>query len=172
VLVGVANVSTGAVPVEIALLAADSHLAGKARRSVPPLSEGIWSLEELGFGAARGAEGRIEVALSADDPSNPCTMGAREPACADPCNRNVCPQRYRLPGSPVFIAFAVVADTGKGSLRYLPGLVDQVGAMRSITEYRTSHCPGDTTFPGLVDLLARLLLVREPPPSFRKVEPK
>lgn len=169
VTVGVANVSTEPINVRLKVVDAAGTAAGEAVRAIPPLSLGFWSYADLGLPAVREAGGRLEVALADDGQTwNPCRFATSPQPCADPCEQAICPQRYRLPGFPAFIAFALRAEKSSRSLLYLPSIVDTVGAMRLATEYRQQHCPGVSNAAKLIDLFAKLSLLREPRATQRR----
>ena len=109
---GLANISTAPLPVRIEAFDGKGRSEGSAMREVPPLSFAMWSLSELGLPRA-GGTGRIEV--SPQTPTGPCVAARQPPACTDPCDRSVCPQRYRFPSTPAFFAFALESAGGVDS---------------------------------------------------------
>jgi hypothetical protein len=165
--VGVANVSSQPLAVRVRLLDPRGARRGSVDRPVAALSFAAWRLKDLGMRMpAEG--GRVEVLLADDaDAWNPCRMAASALPCADPCDPAACPQRYRMPGFPAFFAFAMATGAG-GEPRYLPGVVDQIGAIRMGTEYRQRNCPQAGGLSRLVDLFSRLALLRDPATLVRR----
>jgi hypothetical protein len=163
VTVGVANLSTGKLPVRVDLVAGDGRTLRSAAREVLALSEAEWSLAELGLAGLAGS-GRIEVVGAPG--ADPCVLAALPPPCAEPCDRSACPQRYRLPAAPAFVAFALVRSSQ--GLVYQAPLVDYVGAQRAATMRMQSTCPQARPAARILDLFGKLVLLHEPP-GIRKV---
>lgn len=167
----VANLSTQPAAIAIELTASSGERLARPTRRIAALSAGDWSLAELGLKPTVAAPVQLAVAL-ADEPGrwDPCTVAASPPACADPCDRTVCPQRYRLPGAPALYAVVLEADTQSGAVDVVAPVVDQVLGVRQGNEFQQRHCPGAGGASRLIDLFAKLVLLREPPPVLRKVE--
>lgn len=166
VTLAVANVGGVALPLRVTLAGADGQTRGLARRRVESLSAATWTLPSLGVHARPGE--RLEVAL--DDPSGalgPCFAAAQPLPCADPCDREACPQRYRLPGGPAFAA-VLVRTRGRSADVVWP-VIDHVGAARLASRYRLEHCPALPGSAGLADLFGKLALLRDPRPVLRKL---
>jgi hypothetical protein len=163
--IGVANVSTVALSVRIDVVPRDRPRRS-AVRDVPPLSLGMWSAAELGLDAVGGSS-RVEIVPAAHD--DPCTSAQQPPPCADPCDRTACSQRYRFPAASAFFAFVV--ESGGGSLAWRAPVIDFIAAQRAATSYTQKHCPNVNAAARIMDLFAKLALLREPPPTLRKVGP-
>jgi hypothetical protein len=163
---GLANISTASLPVRIDLFDGKGRSDGSTLRELPPLSFAMWSLSELGLPEV-GGTGRIEVTLRT--PTGPCLAAQQPPPCTDPCDRSVCPQRYRFPSTPAFFAF-VIESTG-ASLVYRTPVIDFVGAQRIATAYAQKNCPDVNAAARIMDLFAKLALLRDPTPTLRKVQP-
>ena len=90
----VANLSTQPAPIAIESTTPGGERRARSMRRVPPLSAGDWSLAELGHEPTGASPMRLAVVL-ADEARrwDPCSVAASPPACADPCDRTVCPQR-------------------------------------------------------------------------------
>jgi hypothetical protein len=159
--VGAANISLQAVTVRVTVRSAQGRALARADRPVAAQSLGMWRMTDMGLQVPVEG-GRVEVALADDgDAWNPCRTGASPPPCVEPCDRAACPQRYQSPGFPAFLAFGLMTGP-RSELRFLPAVVDQVGALRYGTAYRQRHCPDQGGFARLVDLFSRLALLRDP----------
>ena len=61
-------------------------------------------------------------------------------------------------------------DARTGAVDVVAPVVDQVLGVRQGNEFQQRHCPGVGGPSRLIDLFAKLILLREPPPVLRKVE--
>jgi predicted ATP-grasp superfamily ATP-dependent carboligase len=64
----------------------------------------------------------------------------------------------------------VIESTG-ASLVYRTPVIDFVGAQRIATAYAQKNCPDVNAAARIMDLFAKLALLRDPTPTLRKVQP-
>jgi hypothetical protein len=167
--IGVANLSTVPISVEIKLFRSSGALAGTATRQISALSLGQWYLQSLGFPAFSGG-GRVEVRLV--EPSfpnfDPCADGdSALPGCIDRCAEG-CNGRYTFSNVKSFIAYASNVDNVTGDGENMLPVVDHLAFYEWMSDYVDAYCPdkGQSLLKGVA---RRLGLEWSTEPTFRKI---
>jgi len=170
--VGIVNLSTVPITVEITLRRLNGSSVGTVERTIPALSLGQWTLDSLGFAAFPvGSGGRIEAKLK-NVSFDPCTDVEEPPVCTDPCDPSCTGGRYDMPAIEVFILYASNVDNISGDGENMISLVDFMQISNWVTQYQETNCPDAA---GYVSSLLRSLarqagseLAKEP--TFRKLD--
>jgi hypothetical protein len=166
--IGVANLSTVPISVEIKLFRSGGALAGTATRQITALSLGQWNLQSLGFPAfSGGAGGRVEVRLIGPN-FDPCAdEDSAHPGCIDRCAEG-CNGRYSFSNVKSFIAYATNVDNLTGDGENMLPVVDHPAFYELMSDHVDANCPERGQF--LLESVARRLgLEWSSEPTFRKV---
>jgi len=172
--VGVANISTSAITVEIRLIKSGGAVAGTVERSIPALSHNQWSLTDLGFPAFGAAAGRLEVQLkNGFQLFDPCENTTTTGLCLDRCDSN-CGGKYGFGPIPAFVPYVSNIDNDTGDGEVILPILDQLGYGEWEEEYIDTHCPdksGDSVFVHAYRQIQPFFESQERPvpPVFRKV---
>lgn len=172
--VGVANISTSAITVQIRLMKSGGVVAGTAERTIPPLSHNQWSLGDLGFAAFGATAGRLEVQLKFGfQYFDPCNDGLASGTCMDVCDED-CDGKYGFGSIPAFVPYVSNIDNDTGDGEVILPVFDQLGYVEWQDAYMETHCPDkreDSLLAHAYRQLEPLFDSQQnpPPPVFRKV---
>jgi len=170
--VGVANVSTTWLNVEITLYDNLGALKGQVVRDVKPLSHKQWPLDQLGLPVLNKQGGRLEVRI-VDPDYDPCADAATALGCMDRCDP-ACGGKYGFGSIKTIVPYVSNTDNLTGDGETILPVIDLLGVFAWTNEYIETHCPEKDAG---ADLLEKLLIRAQsyldgrysPPPVFRKV---
>ena len=170
--VGVANVSTTWLNVEITLFDTRGEMVGQAVRDVKPLSHKQWPLDKLGFSTLSGQGGRLEVRI-VDPNYNPCSGSSAALGCMDRCSAG-CNGKYGFGSIKAIVPYVSNTDNITGDGETILPVIDQLGVFAWSNDYIETHCPEKKGSGTLLEELARraapyLEGELQAPPVFRKV---
>ena len=170
--VGVANISTTWLNVEISLYNHEGTLWGQEVRDVKPLSHKQWPLDQLGFPLLHDPGGRLEVRI-VDPNYNPCAETSAAMGCMDRCSEG-CSGKYGFGNIKAIVPYVSNTDNSTGDGETVLPVIDQLGTFAWMNEYVEDHCPDKDAGANLLEKL----MIRaqpyvdgryEPPPVFRKI---
>lgn len=167
---GVVNVCTEPIELEITLYRADGSVAARTTRTIMALSMEQWSLGSLGFPTFSSSGGRLEVRLT--NPNiDPCADSEEPTVCVDLCNE-ACDGRYGFGDVRAFIAYASNVDNITGDGENMIPVIDQASYFEWVSEYIDANCPEEKHGRPFPLHLAELVFGVEEsgPPTFTKVE--
>ena len=156
--IGVANLSTVQIGVTITVYGQTGSAVATAKRTIPPLSLGQWSLADLGVASLPASGAWASVVMdSSSIKIDPCDDDATF-ACMSRCGDG-CGGKYSFSKSGAFIAYVSKVDNGSGDAEFLPGVVD--------FESFNNSCPDSTGQTPAANFIRKFGLDR--PPTFRKI---
>lgn len=162
---GVANLATVPITVEVKAFRPGGALAGVATRQIPALSLQQWDMQSLGL-PPFGVGGRVEIRL-ADPNYDPCVDGQDTPNCLDRCAEG-CNGRYSFSDVKVFVAYASNVDNATGDGENMQPVIDHMAFYEWVGDYIDAHCPDKAG--AMFDGVARRLgFARSDKPTFRRV---
>ena len=167
---GVVNVSTAPIEMEITLFRANGSVAASTTRTRPALSMEQWSLGNLGFPTFSSSGGRLEVRLT--NPNiNPCEDSEEPTVCVDLCDEG-CDGKYGFGETKAFIAYASNVDNITGDGENMIPVVDQISYFEWVSDFIDANCPEKTNGKPFPLHLAEMFFAAEEsgPPTFTKVE--
>ncbi len=163
--VGVANLATVPITVEVKAIRSGGAQAGVATREIPALSLQQWDLQSLGI-PPFGIGGRVEVRL-VNPNYDPCADGENAPGCIDRCTEG-CNGRYSFSDVKVFVAYASNVDNTTGDGENMLPVIDHLAFYDWVGDYQDANCP-DKSGAMLEGALRRLGFARPDQPTFRRV---
>jgi hypothetical protein len=162
---GVANLSTVPITVEIKAYRSGGAQAGVTTRDIPALSLQQWDMQSLGF-PTFGAGGRVAIRLVSPN-YNPCDDGESTPGCVDRCTEG-CNGRYSFSDVKLFVAYASNVDNATGDGENMLPVIDHMAFYEWVGDYVDSNCPDKAG--AMFDSVARRLgFTRSEEPTFRRV---
>ncbi len=137
--VGVTNISTVPIEVEIALYRGNGSIAGRKTRTIKALSLEQWSFAQLGFPEFSSTGGRLEVRLTHPN-IDPCAEDDDVTVCFDLCDP-ACDGKYGFGDIQAFIAYASNIDNITGDGENMISVIDQSKFFDWYGDYTETHCP-------------------------------
>ena len=170
--VGVANISTTWLNVEITLYDSAGAQKGQAVKDIKPLSLRQWSLDKLNFPVLDSDGGRLEVRI-VDSNINPCTDTSASVACTDVCNPD-CAGSYGFGAVKAIVPYVSNTDNLTGDGETVLPVVDWLGFYAWADQYVEDNCPDEKNSPLMMKFMDQIEPYLDgrhrPPPVFRKIE--
>ncbi|RLE27984.1 MAG: hypothetical protein DRJ65_01110 [Acidobacteria bacterium] len=171
---GVANISTSTITVNISLVHPGGQVLKTVSRVIPALSLKQWSLANLGMPVFGNLAGRLEVKLKDGfQYFDPCEDTMTTGLCLDRCDSD-CGGKYGFGPIPAFVPYVSNIDNDTGDGEVILPVFDQIGYLEWQTEFIDVHCPDKSEGSILAHAYRQLepfLEIQEQsqPPVFRKV---